>query len=391
MTGLIRTSVVWMALWWVNPLSAEESSQADASAEARAHARELLEQLAHPSFPVRDAASSELVHLGRDAIDALEAGLAHPEADVRETCRRLLPMAVETDLLSRIQAFLADPEGIQDYGLPGWDRFRESMGTEQAARELYARMLQADSTLLETTGLDRQLLSERYVGRVTELQQVFNQANRIKGATGSFLPEEVATLLFVGLDPRLPRNDPALSALGNMFYQPAFRAAVLSGDEDGRMIRQLFFEWVEARKDCSASYQAFYLIANTDMKEALPLALKITKDDQAYSQSRGMALLVVGKYGDESNVADLEPLIENETVLTNFQINNIRGQAQVRDVALAMCVYLTGQKLEDYPFDVLQGRPLNFSYYYNLGFSDDTSRNAALTQWKEWRAEHPSE
>lgn len=388
MTGLFRLFLGLFLCSLACPSVADTAPHVNGPSSDQADPFALVEQLGHPSFRVRDRASAELIALGRDAKAALLAGQDNENAEVRFRCQRLLPLALEADLHARIQEFLADEEGMGDHQLPGWDRFRGLLGEGKEIRKMYARMLKAHETLLETDGDDGERLSEKYRDRITELQQIFNMNPNRRGQP-QLMTEEVATLLFVGCDSRLERSDPAHSMLGSLFYQPVFRATMTAGGNDGEFLRTLFFTWMKERANTSAMYQAFYLILNADMKEALPIALEMMNNKDLYSHSRGMAILAVGKFGGKKHIPELEKMLDDENVLTTVQINNIKGQVQTRDVALAMCIHLTGQKLEDYHFDMMQNRSFNFTYYYHLGFSDEKNREKSLKKWKEWREKNP--
>ena len=87
-------------------------------------------------------------------------------------------------------------------------------------------------------------------------------------------------------------------------------------------------------------------------------------------------------------VEELEPLLEDTTSLGGtIRIGTATVNAQMRDVALAALVHLSGQNVFDYPFAYLQTYKNlrgNFQlppYYY--GFQDDTTRTAALKKWKD--------
>ena len=64
-------------------------------------------------------------------------------------------------------------------------------------------------------------------------------------------------------------------------------------------------------------------------------------------------------------------------------------EIQIRDVALAVSVILSGQKLDDYGFvDQFPHNGTGYTYT-RCYFPDDDARKAALDRWKEWRAKNP--
>src|SRR5205823_3378521 len=80
-------------------------------------------------------------------------------------------------------------------------------------------------------------------------------------------------------------------------------------------------------------------------------------------------------------------LLEDATQMGAIRTGTAIINAQLRDVALAAMIQLSGQNLFDYPFPFLQqyrGMRGNFQlppYYY--GFQDDAGRTAAMKKWKD--------
>ena len=121
---------------------------AESEKPAGPDAAALVEQLGDDSFEVRQRASEQLAAMGLAAQEALTAGLRDPDAEIRRRCRWLLQDVLEADYDRRLKAFLADDEGEQDHDLPGWKRYRESVGTDKVARELFVKMQQAEPGLM---------------------------------------------------------------------------------------------------------------------------------------------------------------------------------------------------------------------------------------------------
>src|SRR5258707_1131844 len=86
-------------------------------------AEEIIPQLGHPSFKVREKASAEIEKLGSAALEPLRKGLKHPDAEVGERCRKLLPHALDCRVQEQIEVFLAKPDGPIPADLPGIDRW----------------------------------------------------------------------------------------------------------------------------------------------------------------------------------------------------------------------------------------------------------------------------
>jgi len=216
-------------------------------------------------------------------------------------------------------------------------------------------------------------------------QSLFNRA----GPRGTVTLGQVTALLFIATDSRLKLDVQAHYPIYNLVNQPRPREGFLNN----AVARKLLVTYLEGRNDPNLLQQNLYMAMNFNLKESVGWALKIAKDKNAQPYVRSTALGVIGKLGTKDNIADLEPFLTDTAQLGQTQFNMVRIQAEVRDVALAMLVQLSGQQLEDYGFPYLthiqpglranQQQVIFFSPGL-LGFSDATGRDAALKRWKDW-------
>jgi len=99
---------------------------------------------------------------------------------------------------------------------------------------------------------------------------------------------------------------------------------------------------------------------------------------------------VIGQMGGKEHIKDIEKLLEDTTNLQTVRFGTTTINAQMRDVALASLILLSGQNAQEYNFPYLQqfhGIRADFNlppYYY--GFSDDAGRQTALKKWKDSQA-----
>src|SRR5437879_4569778 len=107
-------------------------------------AAELVRELGHPSFKIRERASKQLVDLGRSAYPALAAGVDDASPEVRRRCQLLLPVVFDLEIKYRLDEFLTNYDPNKDPGLPGWARFRRLVGDTQTTRDLFAGLIRAD-------------------------------------------------------------------------------------------------------------------------------------------------------------------------------------------------------------------------------------------------------
>jgi len=189
----------------------------------------------------------------------------------------------------------------------------------------------------------------------------------------------------VACDPRVRPSPLATSLLSSFLYQQAPRTA-LAGGPSPSPFKKLVLAWMNRQTDDSAVVQMLYLANNLNLKEGLDLAVRVVRDRRVKGVGLATAFTTIGKLGGRDQVALLEPFLEDKTVLGPFALNRMRGTTEVRDVALAMLVHLTGQSHKDYGYAFVESNA-GFEFYAQfLGFGTDQQRERALRKWKDWSA-----
>jgi hypothetical protein len=171
----------------------------------------------------------------------------------------------------------------------------------------------------------------------------------------------------------------------NFFYQESVRSALVGSNNVP--FKKLALAWMERQLDDEeAAHQMFFAVQNLELKEGLELALKVLKERVVKSRGLGGAMTTVGKLGTKQHLAALELFLDDKTVVGNFALARERGVTELRDVALAMAVHLTGQDHRGYGF-VFSQHNGHLKFYANfLGFHNDEERDKAFAKWKEWKA-----
>jgi hypothetical protein len=350
-------------------------------------ARALVRQLGDNSFEAREEASRQLLRMGLGVKDVLEEGSRDADLEIRRRCRDLLPAVREADRKARLEAFIADREGARSHDLPGWPLYRKLVGSDRAARELFISIQKSEAGLfLEDLDQSAKGAGEQLAGRCQELQQRL-YALQPGLVRQQITLEDLAPLYLVACDNRVQPSAFATSMLSSFLYQQAPRTA-LTETPSHSPFKRLVLAWMNQQTDDNAVMQMLYLTNNLNMKEGLDLAVRVVRDRRVKGIGLATALTTIGKLGGKEQVALLEPLLADKTVIGPFALNRVRGNTEVRDVALAMLVHLTGQSHRDYgyPFVDTNG---GFKFYAHfLGFGSEPQRVQALHRWAEWAAAH---
>jgi len=355
-----------------------------------------IEELGADSYTVRQAAAERLMAGGFAARQALGEVADAPDPEIRAAARRLVALIDQNEFSRRLAEFAADVDGRRGITLPGWEEFGALVGQDEAARALFVEMQREEAPLLAE--VFAQPDGSRDVAWDDHLAQLMNW--RVAGQQGGFKAPlgSCATMFFLGSLPGSEISDPAARQLVQLAQLPPV-GEVLTVDRPDNAVRRLVNAWVV---DCpSHSDQVLQLrlalLVTYRLTEALPLAKAIARQDpeflRVFPPRRVSALLAVGKLGSATDVPDLEPLLEDRTeYLPKPLANRPRGYkdgVQIRDVALATMLRLTGQEPVAYGFLHARPHPQLAFDPASLGMESDEQRDAAAEKWRAWRVEHP--
>lgn len=345
----------------------------------------LVRQLGDESFATRQEASRKLMALGLAARDVLLDGMRSPDPEIRKSCRLLLPAVLRADRQARLEAFIADKEGKKEHDLPGWKRFRKVVGADAAARDLFVSMQRSTAViLLSDVDKNPKLAGELLQSSCQQLwtQLFFRPGLQPRQPTVA----EVAALYLVATDPEVKLAPNTVSQLVNFLNQPSIQTAFRS---NAVAVRKLVVGWMMQQIDDTSFQQIGWTLVqnNLNLPEVAEIGLKVIRGKKAKAHGLALALAVVGKHGKREHAKEMEQFLNDRTLVGNVVMNNQRGTTEVRDVALAMMVHLTGQQQKDYGFPFLQQNNawLKFHYHF-MGFSSDAQRDQALRKWKSWQA-----
>lgn len=387
----------------------------DIPTELQAKAQLLVRQLGSPSYQAREDATTELIKLGRAARLALaEAVASSPDYEVRARAARLLPRAEAADLQLRIDAFVADADGKLTHDLPGWDKFREHVGSDKASRALFAEMLKSVENREVLTGV---AASKRDGGAAVSYRRTALYLAQYPGAFGGIrvagaMPPpkqptiaDISTVLFgetavPAAD--IPRTGPFQSITGATFAQQQVSRETVNNpaaNVHGEAYKRLLVKWLDTRSSPEDLTQAVYIAnAFSQLKDMTPVLRRVVSTDGVQGQSRGQALVYLVQRNKKTEHPFLKAQLKNDSVVTQVGLGpNPAGNGQVvatcqlRDVALAILLTETSQNMHEYGFQMSPGTVANplGNPYPTYAFGADEDRDRALRKWAEWEATHP--
>ena len=156
--------------------------------------------------------------------------------------------------------------------------------------------------------------------------------------------------------------------------------------EENEPFRQLLGRWmVKAGTDVNAQFQFLRLAQQFQLPQGLDLARKLVAS-APHAAYKAQAVMTVAQLGGPEDVAAIEKLIGDNTSLGAMGVKDgQRRECKLGDVALAMCIVLSEQKVKDFGFeDAAEGKPLHASYV-QYSFTKEAARTAARAKWADYR------
>jgi hypothetical protein len=356
----------------------------------RKRAFDLISELGSPSFKAREKANTELAKLGGAAVDALREGVKNPDTEISERCRKLLPQAIEASLQAKIEQFLSKPNGPIPDDLPGLKRWMAIVGNTKDGKQLYGKVVKEHRLIL----LDIEQYPDEAPNRFQSFCQEIYNRHRFPNAPQTALrniasESELLVFLFLGSDLNCRQKNgtapTVLMAHANVFLNSTYLPDSLSGPAASDATKKLFLSWLEIERYPILMRRGFTIASNANLREAVPIAIKVAADQTAAPAVRPYGLLVVSKLVKADDVKLLKTLLEDKTVVGRSAVNGAVKPVELRDIALGIAVQATGQNTADYGFDRLNPNlpaAISFSYYA----MSEEKREAAFKKWAEWSA-----
>ena len=315
---------------------------ADETSPDQKQAAELVKQLGHPKYTVREAAAKRLLELGPEQLPRSWKARRQPTKKcgtaALRSCRR--PRQLNGSV---VHAFLADTGGKQKHELPLLADWEKLVGKLDAgSRRIFADMIRADGELLEGVAADRKKAAKLCSDRCKIiLAEVRTAKGQIKADPG-----DIAAVLFVDILSPTHYDWSNQAFPCNLLGNPTL-IDLLGDAEVGPVLRRILMKWAETRpaKDSFAFQRFAMLVQKKPFPEAGPYLAKIAKDKKAdVLSTRLLAIQALGKVGGKDAADALAELVSDTTSLFNgggFGSEDYR----LGDSALAAWLTMHGKKL----------------------------------------------
>lgn len=337
-----------------------------------------VDQLGSARFAVRERATEQLILLGLPAVAALERACLSENREVRHRSQLVLSVVREQDFRNRLKTFEQDTEGDESHGLPGWERFRDLAGNTAVSRQLFAQMQKAERELLSAESLaaqDAAEVLERRCQRLRYSVQIFGTRHELP---------PIAAALFVATNQDIPLDKSTNTSLMNLCQQVAFENGIASNTHRS-ILRNLLAAWI-LREDAVPAHELLPLALQHNIEQSLPRARTLVQRPANVDlYDRYFAVLCLAKFGGIDDVMLLETLMEDNTVISRYRLNNLTYTVEMRDLVLASLLTLTKRQPQEFGYGRLRlQQPFVFDTQ-TLGFASDEDRQVAIAKWRIYR------
>lgn len=367
-------------------------SRADEADDGAPDFDALIAELGAVDFADREQAEQQLLKLGVQAAEPLRVHLEGQDAEVSRRIRRVLRDILVTDLKLRIEAFRKDAAS-EGENVPQWTRFKTRVGSSEAERAVFLKMLDAEPGLLMSCerGADAAQAALRL--RIRQYMQGQNYSvygQRTLPGAGSLL-----AMLFVSGDAELTGNAAPMEVawLRSWLRQTPFKNFI-EDKKNGTAGRQLLVQWVLARTNNGTFHiERLQEAVTYKLKEAVAVAVQGLKTKPHV----GLSIESIGRLGGKEYAALLVPVLEDSSVVATFAMANRKTtEIQARDVALAWLASLTGQDPKTYGMKDAENwfkslkRSNSASFNSRAYAVDDPKKRAEYRKaWDEWVKKNP--
>lgn len=381
---LVLVAVAGAEASLANDAAPDKATPNNAAADAKTpSAAALICELGSEEFDVRENAAKSLVAMGLAAEDELREALREPDLEIRLRANQLLSRIYRADLDRRLSAFIEGEDDQLANELDGWRQFREIVGDDRKSRATFAEIYRREEEMLAAINRPPQEREAILLARIERAQQELY--GRSGGGAKPPSAETMAAVLLLAAQKDTRQSIHGGVQTYSLLSHSQVKNLITSGEQSA-VLHKLVNAWVaSSTEDSHVGRYALMVGLQYDLKDAsLELARKLVAAKNVSTSMIPYAILAIGKYGGRSDVDRLEPLLANKTVCHRWHNGKFPNtiEIQVRDVALAVLVQLTGKDHKQYGFDLLQPNESTLFHIYTCGFVENKQREAAMAKWQ---------
>jgi len=348
-----------------------------------AEAARLVKQLDADSFAQRERATAGLIRLGILGEPELREALRSTSREVRLRSRTILAVILDIDFANRLEAFGADDDadGVE-YGFPSWTRYCEVVGVSDAAKALFIEMVQAERELMQADGSRPGGVAAAFDRRIQEFGR-FNEMHEVQHP----LPR-IAALLLVASDQRVAMNQMSLDTVFELTQLPACYHTMTGGLNPTHrdQLQKLLGGWL-LRDDNLPAFRLLRMALLYNVPAAVERARGVLAIQPGDMLDRYLAILTLAKFGGKEDLPRLEEVLDDATFCNRYQSNDGVYEVQMRDLALAALIHLSGKQPSEFAYSRVVAGDLYVFQDETLGFASGEDREAAIAKWRAFRAE----
>ncbi len=364
----------------------------NAVTETESTVKALIEKLASTRFSDRQQASKELMDVGPEAVQFIEAAASISTGETQQRLLVILPQLRKRLFDDQLDAFLEHPSVELAERLPQWSRFEKLAGHDVDALAIFGQILSAERRLFAARLFAPNELSAMLETRSAEIEKLCD------GVLDEEFPiASVASVMLLGseLETRLRRA--TSTNISSALDDPRFSQLITDG-EHADTLRAIAEVWISRAGQPGVAAERPLLFS---MKHKLPagrtVAIRIiesrsSRPDMTYS------LLCLASLTSVDDLPLIESLFDNQTVLWPQRGQIVQQQdpgappfdtnykVQTRDVALAAAAHLrrispseVGMKARDNEITVFSGD--------SIGFTSEEARTKAFAIYRRLAAE----
>ncbi len=363
-----------------------------AGSETESAVKVLIAKLASTRFADRQQASKDLLNVGPEAVQSIEAAASTSTGETQQRLRMILPQLRKRLFDDQLESFLAKPSIEIAERLPQWARFEQLAGHDRSALTIFGQILSAEPRLFAARLFAPNELSAMLETRSAEI------AKECDGVVDEEFPvASVAAVMLLGSEPETRLRRATSTNISSALDDHRFSKLITDGVH-AIALRAIAEVWISrAGQPGVAAERPLLFSMQHNLKSGRTVAIRIiesksSRPDMIYS------LLCLASLNSTDDLPLIESLMENDSVLWPQRGQIVKNQnpgaptfdtnykVQTRDVALAAAAHLRRISPNEVGMNIRESDLTVFAMD-SLGFSSNEARTKAIAEYKRLAAE----